>query len=799
MVSARCSMARVNSALNPYGVTKDNQRDRFLSPTRGRFWFTRGILAMDMTHQPPLDFPPMPLGNTNSIQNPNPRFGESVYAGTVLALVILVASLSFGSLIFSGDLAFGVADGLGIALLSACIIGCIVALRSSYPATIAPPQDRTAPILALIATEVALAMPPGATPLAKLTNVLAAIALTSILTGAALYLLGRHQLGNLTRFIPYPVVGGFLCGSGLLLVKGSLRVMTDQKPTLSSLPRFLDPNLLKLWVPGVLLGLGIFVANRIYRRVKLLPWLLLGSALLFHLVAALNHLSPGQARAAGWLVPMPTATHLLPALWNPSTWNLLDPHAISQAAGLAATAAITSIISILLNASALEITVQQDVDLNQELRAAGIANLAAGCAGGMLGFQSLTFSKLAYDLGARTRTSGIIAASLCGLALLAGPQTLSLVPKFVLGSILFNQGLNFLVEWLYDSRSKLSRSDYGVVVLIVAVMATFGYLEGVGLGLLAAVFLFIHNYSRVGVITHVLTGTDIQSNVERPPAHERLLKSHGGGLHVLKLQGFIFFGTANSLLHNIRSRATNPLSPQLKSVFLDFRRVSGLDSSAAMSLAKIGRLAHRMGFQLALTQVSAPIQRQILRGLPTHSESSMPKVFQDLDHALEWWESQVLQECRPNESAAPTLANHQLWEDWPNPASLPTFLESLQRLELPQGQTLIRQGDSASAMFFIETGEVSTLLESTDGRTPIRLRRQGPGTVLGELGMLLRTPRSASVITDIPVSYFLLTEAALQTLKSTHPAIAADFFEFLSRLLAERVIHTNTTVRTLRD
>lgn len=741
----------------------------------------------------------MSFGKNPAIGLQTSRLSESLYAGLILGLVILVASLSYGSLIFSGDLAFGVADGIGIALVSACILGLIVSVKSSYPGTIAPPQDRTAPILALIAAEVAIAMPPGSTNQAKLVNILAAIALTSIFTGVSLYLLGRHKLGNLTRFIPYPVVGGFLCGSGLLLVKGSMQVMTAQKLTVVSLPRFFEPGVLKLWIPGVALGLAIFVTARVYRRAKLLPWLLVGGALAFQAVAVFTHLSPEQAKASGWLPSIPEADNFLPQLWRVSTWNLLDPHALSQVAGLAATAALTSIISILLNSSALEIAIHQDVDLNQELRAAGIANLSTGCVGGMLGFQSLNYSKLAHDLGSRNRIAGILAAGICGLALFAGARTLSFFPKFVLGSILFNQGLNFLVEWLYDSRKKLSRSDYGVVVLIVTVMATFGYLEGVGLGLLAAVFLFIHNYSRVGVITHALTGTDLQSNVERPPNHERLLKSQGGGLHVLKLQGFIFFGTANSILHNIRNRATHPLSPQLKSVFLDFRRVSGLDSSAAMSLAKIGRLAHRMGFTLALTQVSPPIQQQILRGLPAHAESSLPKFFQDLDHALEWWESQVLRECRPNESTAHNLANHQLWEDWPNPASLPTFLECLQRLELAEGHTLIRQGDSASAMFFIENGEVSTLLESTDGRSPIRLRRQGPGTVLGELGMLLRTPRSASVITDSPVSYFVLTETALQTLKSTHPAIAADFFEFLSRLLAERVIHTNTTVRALRD
>ena len=102
-------------------------------------------------------------------------------------------------------------------------------------------------------------------------------------------------------------------------------------------------------------------------------------------------------------------------------------------------------------------------------------------------------------------------------------------------------------------------------------------------------------------------------------------------------------------------------------------------------------------------------------------------------------------------------------------------------------------------MFFIESGEVSTVLEGNSNSAPIRLRRHGPGTVLGELGMLLRAPRSASVITDNHVSYLCLTEESLHQLRTEHPNVAADFYEFLSRMLAERVINTNKSLKSLRD
>ena len=112
-----------------------------------------------------------------------------------MALVVLIASLSFGALIFRGDLAFGMADGIRIALVSAAITGLVVSLMSSYPATMAVPQDRTAPILALVAAAVASALPSGISPQAMLINVLAAIALTSVLAGVMLFLVDVFAWG----------------------------------------------------------------------------------------------------------------------------------------------------------------------------------------------------------------------------------------------------------------------------------------------------------------------------------------------------------------------------------------------------------------------------------------------------------------------------------------------------------------------------------------------------------------------------------------------------------------------------
>jgi len=71
--------------------------------------------------------------------------------------------------------------------------------------------------------------------------------------------------------------------------------------------------------------------------------------------------------------------------------------------------------------------------------------------------------------------------------------------------------------------------------------------------------------------------------------------------------------------------------------------------------------------------------------------------------------------------------------------------------------------------------------------------------VLGELGLLLRQPRSASVIVNRPASVYCLSDVALQQLKRERPDVAADFYEFLSCFLSERVINATKTLRVLAD
>ncbi len=116
-------------------------------------------------------------------------------AAVVTAAFTIIAVGSFSSLIFSGPLSLYTSQGILIGLFTALVVGTIVSLLSSYPGVIAIPQDRVAPILALMAASIAGRMT-EATIQEKCLAVMASIAVVTIVTGVFLFLLGRFKLSG---------------------------------------------------------------------------------------------------------------------------------------------------------------------------------------------------------------------------------------------------------------------------------------------------------------------------------------------------------------------------------------------------------------------------------------------------------------------------------------------------------------------------------------------------------------------------------------------------------------------------
>jgi SulP family sulfate permease len=713
-------------------------------------------------------------------------------AGVLMGVTEVIFALSVGSLIFSGPLAPYLSHGIGIALITSTIMLIGISLGSSLPGVTGILQDSPSVILAVIAAALAAALP-AASAQDRLATVLVAIAGTALLTGLFLLLLGLFKLGGLVRFLPYPVVGGFLAGTGWLLMRGSFGVMAGFPLSLANLPALLQFEQLILWLPGVALALILFFLLRRNKHFWVMPAILLVVTLLFYLALLVSGTSITAAMDQGLLLGTVSGQ----ATWQPLVLHNLpavDWAAILGQGGNIAVILILSVVGLLLNASALELAFHQDVDLNRELRVAGLANILSGLGGGAVGYHVVDLSTLCARTGARGRLPGVVAGAICAAMLLVGAPLLAFFPRLILGGLLFFLGLGFLVEWVVEGWFKLPRTDYAVILLILVVIGATNFLVGVGVGLVATVVLFVLNYSRINIVRCELSGAEMRSNLERCAYHRRVLAEMGQHIYILKLQGFLFFGTANSLLEQVRTRVNDPQQPQVRYILLDFRRVTGLDSSAVISFVKGRQLAKALGITLLLTNVSPDIDHQLQRGGLAPGERL--HFFPDLDRGLEWCENQLLKTGLVTMPVMPLTLRAQLAESGLDRTQTTRLFEFLEKVEVQKGEHLIRQGEQADDLYFVETGEVSVYLElEADQR--VRLQTLGAGTVVGELGLYLGAQRTASVIADFSTTTYRLTRAALAEMKEKEPELAAAFHEYVVRLLSERLVGANRLIEAM--
>ena len=146
--------------------------------------------------------------------------------------------------------------GIAVTFLSAAIGGTIVALRSSLLFAVAGPDSSISVVLAaLVASVVQRLAANGGTDLLEPT--LIAMSLATALTGLLLCVLGFTHAGRAIRFVPYPVIGGFLGATGWLLVTGAIQVVTDQRPTLANLGAFADLRLAAKVAAGAIVAITL--------------------------------------------------------------------------------------------------------------------------------------------------------------------------------------------------------------------------------------------------------------------------------------------------------------------------------------------------------------------------------------------------------------------------------------------------------------------------------------------------------------------------------------------------------------
>jgi SulP family sulfate permease len=610
------------------------------------------------------------------------------------------------------------------------------------------------------------------------------VAIGSASTGLCMLALGLFGLGGLVRFMPYPVIAGFLAGTGWLLMLGALGLMTGLNPTPAAIGQLLGVDMAARWLPGVAVTVVLNLALRRLSPLLAIPGVLLGSVAAFYLAVWLGGGSYEVVSAAGWtLGPFPAGSLLRPI--GPADLGLIHWPALLSQAGALATVPLMSVIPVLLNISGIELSVGRDVDVDRELRVAGAGNLAASLAGGIPGYHIMSLTLLMHRMGVRSRLGGIVAALVLCLPLLVSPALLAYLPKLTLGGLLLFFGWSFFREWVLVARARLPRLDYAIVLLILVVIAARDFLTGVGVGLLAAVALFVVEYSRVQVVRRALSGATRRSRYTRTPAERDVLDAQGGRVAIMELQGYIFFGTAEGLIRRVRPLFAEPAAAGPRFLILDFARVTGVDSSALYAFTRLRQMAEASGATVVLTGPPAAAARQIeAAGLV----GERLRLDVSLDRGIEWCEQALIRDAGVSPSR--TVPIEELLHDvLPDPASVGRLRGYLVRQEVGAGETLISQGAAAGDMLFIETGTVSAQLERP-GQPPVRLQTMDGGNVVGEIGLYLGTPRTAVVVSDTPCVVYRLDVATLQRMRGEAPDLAAAIHEHIARLMAGRLVHT---------
>lgn len=724
--------------------------------------------------------------------NPAPTSLFSILiAAAVNTSIIIILAISFATLVFSGPLAVHLSNSVSFILLGAAVLALVVALTSSYPGSIAAPQSAATAVAALMAASLSsqLAAPDQR---AGYVTIVAALTVSAVVVGLSMLALGWFRLGRAIRFIPYPVVGGFLAGTGWVLLVGSFGVMNQTQIHDGHLASLLAPAALLLWSPGLAFGLLLCLLARRTRNGLTVPVMLIGALVVFYIGLALTGTDVTMASQQGLVIGGMVGA----SLWRPlsmTDFGLIDWQLVLSHFPAMLTMAFVSTVSLLLNASGLELAVEHRIDLNRELRACGLGNLATGIVGGIVGFQALSYTVLGKQLGARGRWVGVATCLGIALVFLAGSQLISLLPRFMLGGVLAFLGLQLLGDWLVDTRTRIPRSEYVIIVLIFITTALLGYLPGVGVGLVATAGLFILDYSRLSIVKQHIDGSDYQSKVIRSDAARRVLEQQGNTLEIYQLQGFIFFGTANLLVERIEARMADAARPPLAFVVLDFRLVTKLDSSAVLSYTRLRQALHTVGAQLVITNLSPLFEYQL--DLGDRANACVVHLFSELDRGVEWCENQLLQQALPQHVETEADFTGQLAASLGDEYVRPLF-DYLERQEVAAGEVIARQGDPGDALFLIESGLLSVQLE-IPGQATTRVRTATAGAMLGEIGVYLRARRTASIVAEQPSVVYRLSAANLAAMRRDNPALAAAFNEYMVCVLAERLTDTTAALQAL--
>jgi sulfate permease, SulP family len=715
---------------------------------------------------------------------------KDILGGSAASVLTVTFGLSYSLLIFGGPLSPYLSYGVAATFISSAILAGVIAVGSSIPFAVSGPESSTAAMTGILASSMVerLVAADPAAPL--LAPILITLAIATILTGLVLCCFGMTRMGRAIRYVPYPVVGGFLGATGCLILLGAVRVITGERLQFATLGQFEDLLTLSKLAAACAMALILYMTWHRSRTLFGLPAILVVGVIAAHVVFWLAGISLAEAQAAGWTFqPPPHVTFMSP--WTVDGLSHYPWHLLPDLSGNFIAVIFVTASSALFNTTGIEVATHREANLERELNVTGLANMVAGVFGGYTGCISISRSVLNYNGGGTGPLSGLTVAAISLLMLIFAPSLLGYMPKFVLGGLLIYLGADAFHKWIVQSRRRLSVTEYLSLLAIIVIIVEWGFIAGILIGVVIGCATFALSASRIDSIKFSFDGSEYRSSLDRSREELAVLAAHGGSIQGLNLQSYLFFGSANRLYQHVKALLAR--HPECRFLVFDFKLVTGIDSSAAYSFAQIKRTASDRGIRLVLVHLQEATEKAL-----RSSEFISPDVsiMPELDHALEWCENELIAQREGHGDEEASL------KDWfvrilGTDEEAAELMQRCQRLEVGVGDTVVSAGDAANSMHFILDGRVGVMIPAAHGELT-RVRSLGRYTTIGEMGLVTRAPRNATIQAEVASVLYVLSVQQFEAIKAENPALSQKLLTFFILVMAERLTFANRLIGVLR-
>jgi SulP family sulfate permease len=712
-------------------------------------------------------------------------------------LVALPSAIAFGVAIYGplgGEYAaFGAFGGAAGAAAMGLVAGVLGGTRRLITAPCAP---ASAVLSAFVITlfHKGIAAP----------TIVLLLAIVGVVCGVLQIVLGMIGLGRLMKYMPYPVVSGYLTAIGVIIISSQMAPFLGVASTGQFWSTVLSPD---KWhwqaaVIGIATIIAMVTAPKITKAVPSVIFGLLAGGLAFIAMALADHRL--LASVGNPLIVGPLGGSGLRALAaSLGRWHTFGDLRRGELA-LVVLPALT--LTVLLSIDTLKTSIVVDVlsqtrhDSNRELMGQGCANAASALIGGLPGAGTMGATMVNISSGAQSSASSVIEGGLALLAFLVLSPFLSWVPVAALAGILIVIGARMIDRRsVVLLRSRATLVDFAVIVAVVITALTVSLISASGVGIALAILLFLREQIGGSIVRQRASGNELSSKRVRTPTEADILKEFGTRVAVYELQGSLFFGTANQLY--------TELEPELATrtyLILDMRRVQTIDVTAAEMLRQVQTTMAGNGGQLLFSQIptTRPGGRDVQRYLNstgTAAGSGTARVFSELDAALEWVEDRILEDItRVYEIEQPLALNEMELFANLSPDAVTALERCIERRSYSASDAIFVGGDPGDTLFLIRRGEVRINLP-VDAATRLHLATFGRGTFFGEVAFLDGQTRSADAVACAETDVYVLSRASFDALATTYGAAANAVLHGLARTLAVRLRNANAELRAARS